>query len=309
MNRPASRVGRPRPLECFIIGALGVGLFLLSAFIAFVGGGGLAAGVDEGSVGLFGIGVVALVAGTVGFDIALRMIRGRPHGGGSLLGRPTRRLAAATVAAIPASWLLAFPVKWLFGIGVPVTVLFAAPAAGLLLATGREWRRWRRRRRLLQRLPFPPPPAPRVLAPEGGGADEPPEPATQRIREIVRELRTLIPPSGGGVRVSDEPEELVIEGDRQGYLRFGLGLIHGAVESTVSRHGHDDALDFDPKDLFPESAGTPVILRRVAELPRAEPTTPRNKFLDAGCMIGCAILVFAVAFLAVVGLNALRRGL
>jgi hypothetical protein len=37
--------------------------------------------------------------------------------------------------------------------------------------------------------------------------------------------------------------------------------------------------------------------------------TPRNKLLDAGCVIGCAILVFVIAFLAVVGLNALRRGL
>ncbi|HEX6852276.1 MAG TPA: hypothetical protein VF139_12815 [Candidatus Polarisedimenticolaceae bacterium] len=286
-----------------------MGLFLLSAFIAFIGGGGLAAGVDERSIGLLGIGVVALVAGTVGFDLALRMIRGRPRGGGNVLGRSARRLVAANVAVIPASWLLAFPVNWLFGVGVPVTVLFAAPAAGLVLVIGREWLRARRRRRLLQRLPFPPPPAPRVAVSEGAGADEPADPATQRIRELAKELTTLIPPSGGGVRVSDGPDELVIEGDRQGYLRFGLGLIHGAVEPTVSRYGHDDALDFEPEDLFPDSAGTPVILRRVAELPRAEPTTPRNKLLDAGCLVGCAILVFAIAFLAVVGLNALRRGL
>lgn len=309
MTQPASRAGRPRPWERVTVGALGVGLFLFSAFIAFIGGVGLAAGVDERSIGLLGIGVVALVAGTVGFDLALRMILGRPRNGGRMFGRPTRRLAAATVAAIPASWLLAFPVSWLFGVGVPVAVLFAAPSAGLLLVAGREWRRSRRRRRLLQRLPFPPPPAPRVAVPEGGGVDEPADPATRRIRELARELRTLIPPSGGGVRVSDGPDELVLEGDRQGYLRLGLGLIHGAVEPTVSRYGDDDALDFEAEEIFADRAGMPVILRRVAELPRAEPTKPRNKLVEAGCLIGCAIVVFWVAFLAVLGLNALRRGL
>ena len=120
-----------------------------------------------------------------------------------------------------------------------------------------------------------------------------------RIRALLDEVTALLPESPGRLRLSDDPDETHVVGDRAGLLRLGVDLARGAVSEPRSLYGVDNAVCALPEEICSEDG--PFVFRLARDADDLDGITPPVRWRDKLIGWGCGLLALAAILAFIIG--------